>query len=212
MKRNTNSWDSFQERVFLENQLDRRVQFYLVFIVISIAVSLLIPSKEIAIMFLILFVIVSWLLVTSIFSTSSKLKNVEKELGKEFSLKEKLIRSSYTLLLPILSSLLLTFFLLMVVSGSIDSILPYKQKVVDSTKEMINKVENTVDKKLKPNNDASRYFKTVDSVISDSRNNYVIVDSSLIKVKEENKNLKKPVKPKPKTDPNFKSIDKIIND
>lgn len=212
MKRNTNSWDSFQERVFLENQLDRRIQFYLVFIVISIAVSLLIPSKEIAIMFLILFVIVSWLLVTSIFSTSSKLKNVEKELGKEFSVKEKLIRSSYTLLLPILSSLLLTFFLLLVVSGSIDSILPYKQKLVDSTKEMINKVENTVDKKLKPNNDASRYFKTVDSVISDSRNNYVIVDSSLIKVKEENKNLKKPVKPKPKTDPNFKSIDKIIND
>ncbi|MFZ5946742.1 MAG: hypothetical protein ACOYU5_02090 [Stygiobacter sp.] len=212
MKRNTNSWDSFQERVFLENQLDRRVQFYLVFIVISIAVSLLIPSKEIAIMFLILFVIVSWLLVTSIFSTSSKLKNVEKELGKEFSVKEKLIRSSYTLLLPILSSLLLTFFLLLVVSGSIDSILPYKQKLVDSTKEMINKVENTVDKKLKPNNDASRYFKTVDSVISDSRNNYVIVDSSLIKVKEENKNLKKPVKPKPKNDPNFKSIDKIIND
>ncbi len=212
MKRNTNSWDSFQERVFLENQLDRRIQFYLVFIVISIAVSLLIPSKEIAIMFLILFVIVSWLLVTSIFFTSSKLKNVEKELGKEFSVKEKLIRSSYTLLLPILSSLLLTFFLLLVVSGSIDSILPYKQKLVDSTKEMINKVENTVDKKLKPNNDASRYFKTVDSVISDSRNNYVIVDSSLIKVKEENKNLKKPVKPKPKTDPNFKSIDKIIND
>ena len=212
MKRNANSWDSFQERVFLENQLDRRIQFYLVFIVISIAVSLLIPSKEIAIMFLILFVIVSWLLVTSIFFTSSKLKNVEKELGKEFSVKEKLIRSSYTLLLPILSSLLSTFFLLLVVSGSIDSILPYKQKLVDSTKEMINKVENTVDKKLKPNNDASRYFKTVDSVISDSRNNYVIVDSSLIKVKEENKNLKKPVKPKPKTDPNFKSIDKIIND
>ncbi len=212
MKRNTNSWDSFQERVFLENQLDRRIQFYLVFIVISIAVSLLIPSKEIAIMFLILFVIVSWLLVTSIFFTSSKLKNVEKELGKEFSVKEKLIRSSYTLLLPILSSLLSTFFLLLVVSGSIDSILPYKQKLVDSTKEMINKVENTVDKKLKPNNDASRYFKTVDSVISDSRNNYVIVDSSLIKVKEENKNLKKPVKPKPKNDPNFKSIDKIIND
>ncbi|MDF1612955.1 hypothetical protein [Stygiobacter electus] len=212
MKRNANSWDSFQERVFLENQLDRRIQFYLVFIVISIAVSLLIPSKEIAIMFLILFVIVSWLLVTSIFFTSSKLKNVEKELGKEFSVKEKLIRSSYTLLLPILSSLLLTFFLLLVVSGSIDSILPYKQKLVDSTKEMINKVENTVDKKLKPNNDASRYFKTVDSVFSDSRNNYVIVDSSLIKVKEENKNLKKPVKPKPKTDPNFKSIDKIIND
>lgn len=212
MKRNSNSWDNFQERIFLENQLDKRIQFFLVFIVISIAVSLLIPSKEVALMFLILFVIIGWLLVVSIFYTSSKLKNIEKEIGKEISFKEKLVRALYTVLLPIISAFLLTVFLLLVVSGSIDSFLPYKQKVIDASKETIKKVEDAVDKKIKPKNDASKYFKTVDSIISDSRSNYVIVDSSLVKVNEENKNSKKPQKPKPKNDPNFKSIDKIISD
>ncbi|MCX7874666.1 MAG: hypothetical protein N2321_00720 [Melioribacteraceae bacterium] len=212
MRRNTNTWDNYQERAFLENQLDRRIQFFLFFIVLSIVVALLIPSKEIAVMLLILFVITSWLLVVSIYYSSSKLKNVEKEIGKDFSLKDKLIRFLYTIVLPIFTALLLTFFLLLIVSGTIDSILPYKQKVIETSKETVKKVEEVVDKKVKsPKNDPN-YFKSVDSVISDSRSNYVVIDTSLTKVEQQNKNNKKQITKKPKVDPNFKSIEKIINE
>lgn len=211
MRRNNFSWDNFQERVFLENQLDRRIQFFLIFIVISVVVSLFIPVKEIALMFLILFVIISWLLVVSIYNTYSKLKSIEKEIGKTATLKDKLIRFTYSLILPIFSALLLTIFLLLIASGSIDSILPYKIKANEIAKETTKKVEEVVSQKIKPQKDVSKYFKSVDSIALENKDNVVMVDSSLLKVGQQKQSSKKK-DIKSKIDPNFKSIEKVIND
>lgn len=213
MRRNTSSWDNFQERAFLENQLDRRIQFFLIFIVVSIAVTLLIPTKEIAMMFLVLSVIASWLLVVSIIATNNKLKNVEKEIGKASGLKDKIVKILYAIALPILSAVLITTFLLLVVSGSIDSILPYKTKVTTVVNEGVKKATESLDKSLKTKKEnPSKYFKSVDSIITESKNNYVVIDTNIAKGIQQKTNEKKPIVKKPKSNPNFKSIEKIIND
>lgn len=213
MRRNTSSWDNFQERAFLENQLDRRIQFFLIFIVVSIAVTLLIPTKEIAMMFLVLSVIASWLLVVSIIATNNKLKNVEKEIGKSTGLKDKIVKILYAIALPILSAVLITTFLLLVVSGSIDSILPYKTKVAIVVNEGVKKATETLDKSLKTKKEnPSKYFKSVDSIITENKNNYVVIDTNVAKGIQQKTVEKKPIVKKPKSNPNFKSIEKIIND
>lgn len=213
MRRNTSSWDNFQERAFLENQLDRRIQFFLIFIVVSIAVTLLIPTKEIAMMFLVLSVIASWLLVVSIIATNNKLKNVEKEIGKSTGLKDKIVKILYAIALPILSAVLITTFLLLVVSGSIDSILPYKTKVAIVVNEGVKKATETLDKSLKTKKEnPSKYFKSVDSIITENKNNYVVIDTNVAKGIQQKTVEKKTIVKKPKSNPNFKSIEKIIND
>lgn len=213
MRRNTSSWDNFQERAFLENQLDRRIQFFLIFIVVSIAVTLLIPTKEIAMMFLVLSVIASWLLVVSIIATNNKLKNVEREIGKSTGLKDKIVKILYAIALPILSAVLITTFLLLVVSGSIDSILPYKTKVTTVVNEGVKKATETLDKSLKTKKEnPSKYFKSVDSIITENKNNYVVIDTNVAKGIQQKTVEKKPIVKKPKSNPNFKSIEKIIND
>lgn len=213
MRRNTSSWDNFQERAFLENQLDRRIQFFLIFIVVSIAVTLLIPTKEIAMMFLVLSVIASWLLVVSIIATNNKLKNVEREIGKSTGLKDKIVKILYAIALPILSAVLITTFLLLVVSGSIDSILPYKTKVAIVVNEGVKKATETLDKSLKTKKEnPSKYFKSVDSIITENKNNYVVIDTNVAKGIQQKTVEKKPIVKKPKSNPNFKSIEKIIND
>lgn len=213
MRRNTSSWDNFQERAFLENQLDRRIQFFLIFIVVSIAVTLLIPTKEIAMMFLVLSVIASWLLVVSIIATNNKLKNVEKEIGKASGLKDKIVKILYAIALPILSAVLITTFLLLVVSGSIDSILPYKTKVTTVVNEGVKKATESLDKSLKTKKEnPSKYFKSVDSIITESKNNFVVIDTNIAKGIQQKTVEKKPIVKKPKSNPNFKSIEKIIND
>lgn len=213
MRRNTSSWDNFQERAFLENQLDRRIQFFLIFIVVSIAVTLLIPTKEIAMMFLVLSVIASWLLVVSIIATNNKLKNVEREIGKSTGLKDKIVKILYAIALPILSAVLITTFLLLVVSGSIDSILPYKTKVATVVNEGVKKATETLDKSLKTKKEnPSKYFKSVDSIITENKNNYVVIDTNVAKGIQQKTVEKKPIVKKPKSNPNFKSIEKIIND
>jgi len=213
LRRNTSSWDNFQERAFLENQLDRRIQFFLIFIVVSIAVTLLIPTKEIAMMFLVLSVIASWLLVVSIIATNNKLKNVEREIGKSTGLKDKIVKILYAIALPILSAVLITTFLLLVVSGSIDSILPYKTKVTTVVNEGVKKATETLDKSLKTKKEnPSKYFKSVDSIITENKNNYVVIDTNVAKGIQQKTVEKKPIVKKPKSNPNFKSIEKIIND
>lgn len=213
MRRNTSSWDNFQERAFLENQLDRRIQFFLIFIVVSIAVTLLIPTKEIAMMFLVLSVIASWLLVVSIIATNNKLKNVEKEIGKSTGLKDKIVKILYAIALPILSAVLITTFLLLVVSGSIDSILPYKTKVATVVNEGVKKATETLDESLKTKKEnPSKYFKSVDSIITENKNNYVVIDTNVAKGIQQKTVEKKTIVKKPKSNPNFKSIEKIIND
>jgi len=213
LRRNTSSWDNFQERAFLENQLDRRIQFFLIFIVVSIAVTLLIPTKEIAMMFLVLSVIASWLLVVSIIATNNKLKNVEKEIGKSTGLKDKIVKILYAIALPILSAVLITTFLLLVVSGSIDSILPYKTKVTTVVNEGVKKATETLDKSLKTKKEnPSKYFKSVDSIITENKNNYVVIDTNVAKGIQQKTVEKKTIVKKPKSNPNFKSIEKIIND
>lgn len=213
MRRNTSSWDNFQERAFLENQLDRRIQFFLIFIVVSIAVTLLIPTKEIAMMFLVLSVIASWLLVVSIIATNNKLKNVEREIGKSTGLKDKIVKILYAIALPILSAVLITTFLLLVVSGSIDSILPYKTKVAIVVNEGVKKATETLDKSLKTKKEnPSKYFKSVDSIITENKNNYVVIDTNVAKGIQQKTVEKKTIVKKPKSNPNFKSIEKIIND
>jgi hypothetical protein len=185
----------------------------LIFIVVSIAVTLLIPTKEIAMMFLVLSVIASWLLVVSIIATNNKLKNVEKEIGKSTGLKDKIVKILYAIALPILSAVLITTFLLLVVSGSIDSILPYKTKVATVVNEGVKKATETLDKSLKTKKEnPSKYFKSVDSIITENKNNYVVIDTNVAKGIQQKTVEKKPIVKKPKSNPNFKSIEKIIND
>lgn len=164
-------------------------------------------------MFLILSVITSWLLVVAIISTSNKLKNIEKEIGKSFSLKDKIVKFLYAMALPIFSAVLITTFLLLAVSGNIDSILPYKTNAVNIVNDNIKKVSEKVDKPFNGKKEnQSKYFKSVDSIITENKSNFVVIDTNLTKGIQQNKTEKKSILKLPKSNPNFKNIEKVIND
>ncbi len=162
------SWDAFQERMFLETQLEKRMQFFLFFFIGSIIISLIISQKEIAMIFLVVAVIVIWLLTVSLWFFVNRVNAADKALaasagtGPRFM--ERGLRFFLAKVLPVTASILLTSFLLVGISGVADSILPYKQKVLQVVEKGKNKIESVYSKKPEVNN-----FESVDSVIEEGK-------------------------------------------
>ncbi len=162
------SWDKLQERVYLESKLERKLQFFLFFFIVSVVISLIISQKEIAMIFLVIAVIISWLLTVSLWFFVNKINSVDKTLaasengGPNFM--ERTTRFILAKVLPITASILLTMFLMVGVGGIADSILPYKQKVSDVIKDGKDKIESISERKPKKN-----VFVNVDSVVDNSK-------------------------------------------
>jgi len=203
------SWDNLQERVYLESQLERRLQLFLFFFIVTIIVSLIISQKEIAMIFLVIAVIISWLLTVSLWVFVNKLNAADKSLpdseggGPKFM--EKSLRFFLAKVLPISASILLTMFLITGVSGLADAVLPYKQKVADVIEAGKEKIETIAEKSPE-----KRHFTSVDSVVDNTKitprkGAEVTVDNSILTqtskdlaIKEENVSNGGVVKPAPK--------------
>ena len=162
------SWDAFQERIFLETQLEKRMQFFLFFFIGTIIISLIVSQKEIAMIFLVVAVIVTWLLTVSLWFFVNRVNAADKALaanagtGPRFM--EKSLRFFLAKVLPVTASLLLTSFLLVGISGVADSILPYKQKILQAVEKGKNKIESVYTERSDGSN-----FESVDSVIEESK-------------------------------------------
>lgn len=162
------SWDAFQERMFLETQLEKRLQFFLFFFIGTIIISLIISQKEIAMIFLVIAVIVIWLLTVSLWFFVNRVNAADKALaasagaGPRFM--ERSLRFFLAKVLPVTASILLTSFLLVGISGVADTILPYKQKVLQAVETGKEKIESVYSKKPEVNN-----FESVDSVIEEGK-------------------------------------------
>lgn len=162
------SWDAFQERIFLETQLEKRLQFFLFFFIGTIIISLIISQKEIAMIFLVVAVIVIWLLTVSLWFFVNRVNAADKALaasagtGPRFM--ERTLRFFLAKVLPVAASLLLTSFLLVGISGVADTILPYKQKVVQAVEKGKDKIESVYTKQSDGSN-----FESVDSVIEEGK-------------------------------------------
>lgn len=162
------SWDAFQERIYLESQLERKLQFFFFFFIVAIVIALIISQKEIAMIFLVVAVIVSWLLTVSLWFFVNKLNSADKSLaavsgtGPRFM--ERTLRFFLAKVLPITASVILTIFLMVGVSGIADSILPYKQKVADVIEKGKDKIESVTQSKP----DGS-HFTSVDSIVDNSK-------------------------------------------
>jgi hypothetical protein len=161
------SWDAIQERIFLESQLERRLQFFLFFFIAVVVISLIIPPKEIAMIFLVLTVILSWLLTVSLWFLANRVNAADKALptqsaGPRFM--EKGIRFFLAKVLPVTASFILTSFLIVGISGVADSLLPYKHKV----EQAIESGEKKIDRVYSEREDGS-HFESVDSLIEKNK-------------------------------------------
>lgn len=203
------SWDAFQERIFLEGQLERRLQFFLFFFIGTIVVSLIISRKEMAMIFLVAAVIVSWLLTVSLWFFVNRINSADKALAATTDdspkFMDRTLRFFLAKVLPITASVILTVFLMAGVSGVADSILPYKQKaaeVIEKGKVIIESVEQK-----QPDRN---HFVSVDSVVDNTKttprkgaevtfDNTIISKSSKEIKKDEQINISgESVKPAPK--------------
>ncbi len=165
------SWDAFQERMYLESQLERKLQFFFFFFVGAIVISLIISQKEAAMIFLVVSVIAIWLLAVSLWFFVNRINSVDKSLaasgagtGPKFM--ERTLRFFLAKVLPVACAVILTSFLIVGISGVADSILPYKQKVVNVVESGIEKGKDIFDGVGSTNNSKKEnHFESVDSVI-----------------------------------------------
>lgn len=164
------SWDAFQERMYLESQLERKLQFFFFFFIGAIVISLIISQKEAAMIFLVVSVIAVWLLAVSLWFFVNRINSVDKSLaasgagtGPKFM--EKTLRFFLAKVLPVACAVILTSFLIVGISGVADSILPYKQKVVNVVESGIEKGKDIFDGVGSKNSKKESHFESVDSVI-----------------------------------------------
>lgn len=162
------SWDAFQERMFLESQLERKLQFFFFFFIGAVVISLIISQKEAAMIFLVVSVIAIWLLAVSLWFFVNRINSVDKSLaasgaGPKFM--EKTLRFFLAKVLPVACAVILTSFLIVGISGVADSILPYKQKVANVVESGIEKGKDIIDGVGLTNSKKESHFESVDSVI-----------------------------------------------
>ncbi len=166
------SWDAFQERIFLESQLERKLQFFFFFFIGAIVISLIISQKEAAMIFLVVSVIAIWLLAVSLWFFVNRINSVDKSLsasgaGPKFM--NRSLRFFLAKVLPVACAVILTSFLIVGISGVADSILPYKQKVVNVVESGIEKGKDIIDGAGSNSKKKESHFESVDSVIEQGK-------------------------------------------
>lgn len=176
LKKSTSDIDSVQnwtlnsERAFWESRLDYRLSFYILFLAIIIAGSILVTTKELTLFILSIAVIILWVLTAGIINAVRKVNIIVKELSKndnnpviniDKKAKGRLIRFIQGFALPIVCSSIVTLIFLAGLTGV------YNLKPVTKSLQSLEKeIKKQIDKPLsKPAKDSpSKYFQAIDSV------------------------------------------------
>ncbi|MBX3008808.1 MAG: hypothetical protein KF816_12370 [Melioribacteraceae bacterium] len=167
---NIQNWTLNSERAFWESRLDYRISFYILFLAIIVAGSILVTTKEMTLFILSIAVIILWVLTAGIINAVRKVNIIVKELSKNESnpiinidkkAKGKLIRFIQGFLLPIVCSSIFTLIFLAGLTGVYD-LKPVSKSMQSLEKEIKKQIEKPLSKQKKDN--PSKYFQAVDSV------------------------------------------------
>lgn len=198
-------YDSDQEKAFLENLLNQRVSFFLIFFALVLAAAFFVKSKMFFLAILFLGFIISWVLSLTIFVTARKLGSIEKNL---FS---KIVRWLVGYFLPFFCSAIITAGFLSGAMGYFDTYLTVDLGKVPSVEQGIKKIGETLGK---PDSAALRNnpnFKNIDDVIKEQAKQ-AAAESGAVNDSLKGKNTQKDKAVKAKPNPNFKSIESILDE
>jgi hypothetical protein len=210
------NWDLSRERSIAENNLNQRLALFLIIFLIVFIGAVNTSKKYFFLSLLFVGVLICWILAYTIIRSTRKINLINKELYSADDHAKRIDkksggRSSRWLLgyfVPISCCVLLTMGLL---AGSFGFLDPYLTIIVDKSVQVENKVETKAVEFKKeisrePDN-SSKYFKNVDTVISQGR-----VINSKSKADKFTTNETKPVVRKVnRSDPNFKNIETVIS-
>lgn len=167
---NTQSWTLNNERAFWESRLDYRVSFYLLFLAIVVAGTILVTTKELTLFVLSIAVIILWVLTAAIINAVRKVNIIVKELSTNESnpiinvdkkAKGRLIRFIQGFALPIICSSIVTLIFLAGLTG-VYNLKPVTKSLQSLEKEIKKQIDKPLSKPAKDN--SSKYFQAVDSV------------------------------------------------
>jgi hypothetical protein len=167
---NTQSWTLNNERAFWESRLDYRVSFYLLFLAIVVAGTILVTTKELTLFILSIAVIILWVLTAAIINAVRKVNIIVKELSTNESnpiinvdkkAKGRLIRFIQGFALPIICSSIVTLIFLAGLTG-VYNLKPVTKSLQSLEKEIKKQIDKPLSKPAKDN--SSKYFQAVDSV------------------------------------------------
>jgi hypothetical protein len=208
------NWDVNQERAFWEKIHNQRLNFFLIFFSIIVAGAAFARSREFVIFILAVGSVVLWILTLTLISATRKVNYSLKALLKDENhptvlvdrkAKGRIIRIFSGYVLPIFCSSIITLTCLAGVSEFYFFDFPVKPEVLKDVKENLQKGKDSLIKQIKPVQDNSKYFQSVDSVINKKKVIPIVPDTFKAKHVP-----KQPVTRKESSDPNFKAIDKVI--
>lgn len=168
----TQEWSLNQERVFSEELMNKRINFFLIFFVILFVAVLFVKEKEMISFMLIAGTVITWILSFSIFSTTRKVNRIIKMLKKEGGHPlSSLDSKSFDLInrfligyaLPIFCSIIITTGSVLSVSGTLNLYLPFKEEVTRKAEQIKEDVKKSLPK-TKEKSRPSKYFQPIDSV------------------------------------------------
>ncbi|MFA7229039.1 MAG: hypothetical protein WC061_08385 [Melioribacteraceae bacterium] len=194
-------WNSVQERTFLENLLNQRISFFLIFFSLIIAGTVFIKSKIFFLAIMSIGVVISWVLALTIFVTVNRLGSLDNKLFA------RIVRWLIGYFLPFFCSMLITIALAAGAFGYLDSYLLQDLGKVKTVEEGIKKIEKAIANKDSSTLKNDPNFKDINTVIKEGAR-IEQADQTAQKAAVEVKKNSAPLKP----NPNFKSIESIINE
>jgi hypothetical protein len=207
-----NNWDLNQERALWEKLLNQKINFFLILFALIIGGISFAKSKEFSIFILLVGTVILWILTLSIFNVTHKINIVIRGLIKDENhptviidkkARGRIVRIFYGYVLPVFCSGIITLVLLASMSGFYDFNFPTKTEIIQDVKETLEKPKEILPDQKKPEDNSSKYFQNIDSVINKKKQAPVITDT--LKTDK-----RQPVQKRQSSNPNFKDIEKVI--
>lgn len=212
-----------QERAFWENQLNQKINFFLLFFALIIAGVVLSKSREFTVTVLLVGAVILWFLSLMIMNATRKINIVIKELMKDEKYPVALIDSRsrgriFRIIvgygLPIFCAVVVTLAFISGVSGLYSFGFPTKTEVIQTVEKTVDKVKEKLANQKKADTSA-KYFQSVDNAIAEGDQKVVIVDSlpKAVPVSGNSKTISQksttPVKSGSSSN-HFKTVDNVI--
>ncbi|MBI1936722.1 MAG: hypothetical protein HYS25_01215 [Ignavibacteriales bacterium] len=165
-------WSLNQERVFSEELMNKRINFFLIFFILLLVAAFFIKEKEIVSFILAAGTVITWILSFSIFSITRKVNRIIKMLKRETGHPlSSLDTKSFDLInrfligyaLPVFCSVIITIGSALSVSGALNLYMPFKEEVTRKTEQIKEDVKKSLPK-TKEKSRPSKYFQPIDSV------------------------------------------------
>jgi hypothetical protein len=195
-------WNSNQERTFLENLLNQRISFFLIFFSLVIAGAVFIKSKIFFLAIMFIGLVICWVLALMIFVTVNRLGSLDKKIFA------RMVRWLIGYFLPFFCSLLVTAAFAVGAMGYFDAWLTVDAGNVKTVEQGIKKIEKAIAKKDSSETKNNPNFKDINTVIKEGA---VLEKPASLTQKTPESGVKKST-PAMKPNPNFKSIESIIGE